>query len=98
VHHVGFIILIDHRYLGRLEMWCWARTEISWFSRVKNEEVLQKVKEERNILHTVTRKKAKWIGHILRRNCLLKHFIEGEMEGRLEVTAPTMKKTEAATG
>jgi hypothetical protein len=37
----------------------------------KLEAVLHGVKEERNILHTVRRRKANWIGHILRRNCLL---------------------------
>jgi hypothetical protein len=42
--------------------------------------------EERNILQTVKRKKANWIGHMLRRNCLLKHVIEGKIEGRIEVT------------
>jgi hypothetical protein len=51
--------------------------KISWTDRVKNEEVLYRVKEERNSLHTIKRRKAKWIGHILRRNCLLKHVIEG---------------------
>jgi hypothetical protein len=45
-------------------------------------EVLHRVKEERNILHTIKRRKANWIGHILRRNCLLKHVIEGKLEGR----------------
>ena len=35
---------------------------------------------ERNILHTIKRKKANWIGHILRRNCLLKHVIGGKIE------------------
>jgi hypothetical protein len=44
------------------------------------------VKEERNIVHTIKRRKANWIGHILRRNCLLKHVIEGELEGRIEMT------------
>jgi hypothetical protein len=43
---------------------------------VKNEEVLRRVKEERIILHTIKRRKANWIGHILRSNCLLKHIIE----------------------
>jgi len=42
---------------------------------VKNEEVLYRVKEEINILHTIKRRKANWIGHILCRNCLLKHII-----------------------
>jgi hypothetical protein len=27
-----------------------------------------------------------WIGHILRRNCLLKEVIEGKIKGRIEVT------------
>ena len=31
------------------------------------------VKEERNILHKVTRSKANWIGHVLCRICLIKH-------------------------
>jgi hypothetical protein len=44
------------------------------------------VKEERNIVHTIKRRKANWIGDILRRNCLLKHVIEGKIEGRTEVT------------
>jgi hypothetical protein len=45
-----------------------------------------RVKEERNIVHTIKRRKANWIGHILRRNCLLKHAIEGKIEGRIEMT------------
>jgi hypothetical protein len=40
-----------------------------------------KVNEERNILHTTIRRKAKWIWHILRRNCLLKHIIKGKIRG-----------------
>jgi hypothetical protein len=39
----------------------------------------------RKTLHTVKRKKANWIGHILRRNCLLKQVIEGKIEGRMEM-------------
>jgi len=49
-------------------------------------EVLQRVKEERNILPTVKRRRANWIGHICLRNCLLKHVTDRKIEGRLEVT------------
>jgi hypothetical protein len=71
---------IDEKYFESFEM-CWTRVEkISWKDRVKN-EVLHKVKEERNIVHTIKRRKANWIGHILRRYCLLKHVIEGKVEG-----------------
>jgi hypothetical protein len=54
--------------------------------RVRNEELLHRVKEERIILHAVKRRKANWTGHILHRNCLLKHVIEGKLEGRTEMT------------
>jgi len=61
--------------------------KIIWFDRVRgNEELLCRIKGDRNILHTMTRRKANWIGHIFRRNCLIKHVIESEIEGRIEVT------------
>jgi hypothetical protein len=59
---------------------------ISWTDGVRNEELLHRVNEERNILHTIKRRKANWIGHILGRNCLLKHVIEGKIEVRIEAT------------
>jgi hypothetical protein len=39
-----------------------------------------------NNLHTVNRREANWIGHILGEKCLGKHVIEGKIEGRIEVT------------
>jgi hypothetical protein len=53
---------------------------------VRNEEVLLRVSEQRNILHEIRKRKANWIGPILRRNCLLKEVIEGKIQGRIEVT------------
>jgi hypothetical protein len=50
--------------------------KISWTDHVRSEEALQRVKLERNILHTIKRRKANWIGHILRSNCGLTHVIE----------------------
>jgi hypothetical protein len=67
-------------------MWCWRKLEkISSADRVRKEE-LHRVKEERNILHTIKRGKAKWNSHILLRNCLLKHVIKGKVEGRIGAT------------
>jgi hypothetical protein len=67
-------------------MWCWRRIEkISWTDHVRNGEELHRVKEERNILHEIRKRKANWIGHILRRNCLLKHVFEGKIKGQTEV-------------
>jgi hypothetical protein len=55
--------------------------EIGWTELVKN-EVLQRVKQERNILHKIKRRKTNWIGHTLRRNCLLKHVTERNTDER----------------
>jgi hypothetical protein len=60
--------------------------KISWTDRVRTEEVLLRVKEQRNILHEISKRKANWIGHILRRNCLLQGVIEGRIKGWIEVT------------
>ena len=51
-----------------------------------NEEELHRVKEERNIQHTIKRRKTNLIGHILRRNYFLKHVTKGRKEGRIKVT------------
>ena len=60
--------------------------KISWTDHVRNEEVLLRVNEQRNILHEIRKRKANWIGHILCRNCLLKQVIEGKVKGEMEVT------------
>ena len=48
--------------------------------------VLLRVNEQRNILHEIRKRKANWIGHVLRRNCLLQRVIEGKIKGGIEVT------------
>jgi len=78
---------VDQKHLERFEMCCWRRMEkISWTDHVRNEDVLLRVKEQRNILHEIRKRKANWISHILRRNCLLQGVIEGKIEGEIEVT------------
>jgi len=58
---------------------------VSWIERVRN-GVLHRVLEERKILHAIRRRKTNWIGHILRRNCILKHVIDGKIAGSIERT------------
>jgi hypothetical protein len=54
---------------------------------VRNEEVLLRVKEQRNIIHGISKRKNNWIGHILCRNCLLqKRLLKGRQKGGIEVT------------
>jgi hypothetical protein len=77
---------VDQKHLESFEMWCWRKMEkISWNDHVRN-DVLFIVKEQRNILHEIRKRKANWIGHILRRNCLLQRVIEGKVQGWIEVT------------
>jgi len=76
----------DEKYLESFELWCWRRMEkISWTDHVKNEEVLFRVNEQRNILHEIRKREANRISHILRRNCLLKQVIERKIKGEMEV-------------
>jgi len=78
---------VNQKHLESFEMWCWRRMEkISWTDHVRNEEELLRDKEQRNILHEISKRKAKWIVHILGRNCLLQRVIEGKIKGGIEVT------------
>jgi hypothetical protein len=78
---------VDQKHVESFEMWCWRRMEkISRTDHVRNEDVLLRVKEQRNILHEIRKRKANWIGHILRRNCLLQRVTEGKIQGVIEVT------------
>jgi hypothetical protein len=73
---------VDQKHLESFEMWCWRRMEkISWTDHMRNDDVLLRVKEQRNILHEIRKRKANWIGQILRRNCLLKRVIKGKIQG-----------------
>ena len=45
--------------------------------------VFLKVKWE---IRKIRKRKANWIGYILRRNCLLQQVIEGKIKGQIEVT------------
>jgi hypothetical protein len=78
---------VDRKHLGSFKMWCWRRMEkISSTDHVRNEGVLLRVKEQRNILHEIRKRRANWIGHILLRNCLLQRVIEGKTKGEIKVT------------
>jgi hypothetical protein len=59
--------------------------KISWTDHLRYEEVLLRVKEQRNILHEISKRKANWIGQILRKCCLLQQVIEEKIKGGIEV-------------
>jgi len=69
----------DQKYLESCEMWYWRRMEkISWTDHVRNEEVLLRVKEQRNIIHEISTRKANWIGRI----CIETAFYNGLLTER----------------
>jgi hypothetical protein len=57
---------LDQEHLESCEMWCCRRMEkIIWTDHVRNEAVLLRVKEQMNILHEISKRKAKWIDSLL---------------------------------
>ena len=58
---------------------------IKWSAKITNEQVLDHIGEKRTLLNNILRRKANWIGHILRKNCLLHDAIEGQMTKVKEV-------------
>jgi hypothetical protein len=87
INNCTWTIRADQKHLESFEMWCWRRMEkVSWTDHVRNEDVLLRVKEQGNILREISKRKSNWIGHILRRKCLLQRVIEGKIKGEMEVT------------
>ena len=62
---------------------------------MRNEEILHTVKEEGYTLHTVKGTTSHFIGHILRRNCLLRHVTEGNVEGRIVVAGRRIRRRQS---
>jgi len=66
-------VSVVHKCQGSFEICWWRRMEkISWTNRVRNEQLLQGVKEDSDIVHRVKRRKTYWIGHIVHRNWLVR--------------------------
>ena len=51
--------------------------KIKWPEKITNEEVLERIGEKRTLLNNILGRKANWVRHILRRNCLLHGPIDG---------------------
>ena len=73
----------EQKRLEAFEMWIWRRMErLKWTDKIKNAAVLEKVGEGRIILELIKKKKRNWLGHWLRRNCLLKDAKEEMVNGK----------------
>ena len=53
--------------------------KIKWSEKVTNEKVIELIGDRRTLINDVLYRKANWICHNLRRNCLLHDIIEGQM-------------------
>ncbi|KAJ4440155.1 hypothetical protein ANN_08293 [Periplaneta americana] len=79
----SFKYLSEEKQIKAFEMWMWRRMErVKWTDRIRNEAVLERVGEERMMLKLIRKRKRNWLGHWLRRNCLLKDALEGMVNGR----------------
>ena len=73
------------RRIEAFEMWMYRRMlKISWTDHITNEEVLRRMNKERELLVTVKKRKACYLGHIFRseKYNLLQLIVQGKVEGR----------------
>ena len=66
-------------YIIKIEFTSKKYYDIKWPDKVTNEQVLERIVEKRTLLNNILRRKANWIGHILRRNYLRCDAIEGQV-------------------
>ena len=55
---------------------------VKWTDKIKNAVVLERVEEGRIMLKLIKIRKRNWLGHWLRRNCLVKYALEGMVNGK----------------
>ncbi|KAJ4444946.1 hypothetical protein ANN_06745 [Periplaneta americana] len=73
----------EEKRIEVFEMWIWRRMEhVKGIGRIRNEAVLERASEEGMMLKLIRKMKRNWLGHWLRRNCLLKNALEGMVNGR----------------
>ena len=73
----------EQKQLEPFEMWVWRRMQrVKCTDKIKNAVVLEKVGEGRTVLELIRKRKRNWLGHWLRRNCLLKDALEGMVNGK----------------
>ena len=77
---------VDPQCLVSYEILRWRTAQkICWTDHVRNEKKKSVTKNPGREEYSTSNKREEgnWIGQILRRNCLLKHVVEGNIEGRI---------------
>ena len=73
----------EQKQLEAFEMWVWRRMgRVKWTDKIKNAVVLERLGEGIIMLELIRKRKRNWLGHWLRRNCLLKDALEGMVYGK----------------
>ena len=73
----------EQKRIEAFEMWCYRRMlKMRWTDKVRNEEVLRRIGEERTMWKTLIRRRDRMIGHLLRHEGLTSLVLEGAAEGK----------------
>ena len=73
----------EQKRLETFEMWVWRGMEhVKWTYKIKNAVVLKRIGEGRIMVELIRKRRRNWLGHWLRRNCLLKDALEGMVNGK----------------
>ena len=73
----------EQKRLEEFEMWIWRRMgRVKWTDKIENEVVLERMGEGLIMLELLKKRKRNWLGHWLKRSCLLKDALEGMVNGK----------------
>jgi len=75
----------EKRVINAFETWCWrTMLKIKWTDRITNDEVFQRVKEERLLLKIKKKnRRHSWIGHIIRQNEFVVNILKGAISEKM---------------
>ena len=71
--------------------------KIKWTDRITNEEVFQRVKEERLLLKISNNRRHSWIGHIIRHNKFVVNILDGVISGKNAMERPRLQYLKQVT-
>jgi hypothetical protein len=68
----------DQKHMQNFEMWCWKKMEFSWTDYMRYKEMLQRVKEDSNILQKIKGRLPGLVTSCMKK-CLLQHVTLGQI-------------------
>jgi len=78
--------------MDTFETWCWRiMLKIKWTDRIKNNEVFQRMKDERLIFKILKNGRLSGVGHTIRHNEFVVKILEGAISGKKAVGRPRLQ-------